>query len=84
MIMPTTRVKRKNRKMNIMVSNTPVPPLLPLWLTESMTERMMMPTMSSMRAAPRMVAPTWVLSLPISVRVSTVMLTEVAANTVPT
>ena len=41
------------------------------------------PSTSSMRAAARMVLPAFVVSLPISRSVSTVMLTEVAVSTVP-
>ena len=50
-------------------------------------ERMLrttMPIISSIMAADSIVVPTFVLSLPISLSVSTVMLTEVAAKTTPT
>ena len=42
------------------------------------------PRISSIRAAPKMALPERVDSLPISFRVSTLMETEVAVNTVPT
>ena len=48
-----------------------------------MTVRPMMPNTSSMMAAPRMALPERVESRPISFRVSTVILTEVAVSTTP-
>ena len=48
-----------------------------------MIVRAMMPSTSSMMAAPRMALPEWVFSFPSSFKVSTVMLTEVAVKMTP-
>ena len=48
-----------------------------------MIVRAMIPSTSSMMAAPRMALPEWVFSFPSSFKVSTVMLTEVAVKMTP-
>ena len=77
---PATAAKIKKPRIFSRTSPTLSPPPARLLTRVSATR----PSTSSIRAAARMVLPTFVSSLPISFRVSTVMLTEVAVRIVPT
>ena len=78
--MPTTMTKRKKAAILIRTTSrleSAEPPMLVTMV------KAIRPSTSSIKAAARMVLPTTVDSLPISLRVSTVMETEVAVNTTP-
>ena len=79
-INPTTAVNIKNPN----ILRVTIAGLTELSLIADKMLNTTIPIISSIIAAESSVAPTFVLSLPISFSVSTVMLTEVAAKTMPT